>query len=188
MFVYNIYILQLIINININRINESKENIVLHHGLQEMTRNVDGISLSYEKERPPLSLPMRSLENEFNVDWDSWFDERITCGTKAGFKSPDRRGDDRMRNFVTWLFQQPQDVIILSGHSLWNRCFFRQYLPRSLQHPGKTQKIANGGVVAVKFNKLKIQPGLTRYAIDAKSIMPIVKNFEKKKPSKKKRS
>ena len=170
----------------INRINESKESIVLHSGLQEMTRNIDGLSLSFEHERPPLSLPMRSLETEFNVDWDSWFDKRIAVESKAGFKSPDRRGDDRMRNFVTWLFQQPQDIIVLSGHSLWNRFFFRAYLPKHLDHPGKTQKIANGGVIAVKFHQLKVKPNYTRYAIDAKSIFPIIKNFERKKIKKKK--
>ena len=172
----------------INRINESKESIVLHSGLQEMTRNIDGLSLSYENSRPPLSLPMRSLENEFNVDWDSWFDDRVNVERKAGFKSPDRRGDERMRSFVTWLFQQPQDVVILSGHSLWNRFFFKAYLPKTLDHPGKTQKIANGGVIAVKFHQLKVKPNYTRYALEAKSVFPIVKDFEKKKIKKKKSS
>merc|ERR1712087_178313 len=69
-----------------DRINESKEGIVLHSSLQEMTRNVDGVSLSWEQERPPLSLSMRGLENEFNVDWDVWFDERVSVETKDGFK------------------------------------------------------------------------------------------------------
>eukprot|EP00484_Ammonia_sp_Unknown_P001181 CAMPEP_0197022180 /NCGR_PEP_ID=MMETSP1384-20130603/3069_1 /TAXON_ID=29189 /ORGANISM="Ammonia sp." /LENGTH=373 /DNA_ID=CAMNT_0042450163 /DNA_START=106 /DNA_END=1227 /DNA_ORIENTATION=+ len=172
-----------------DRIHESKEEIVLHSALQEMTRNIDGLSLSYEHERPPLSLSMRSLENEFGVDWESWFDDRIGVESKAGFKSPDRRGDDRMRTFVHWLFQQPQDTVIVSGHSLWNRFFFQAYLPRNLDHPGKVQKIANGGVIAVKLMKFKVQPGLTRYAIDAKSILPIVKDFERKKiKGKKKKS
>ena len=167
------------------RINESKEKIVLHSSLQEMTRNIDGISLSYEHERPPLSLSMRGLENEYNVDWDAWFDERVSVETKDGFKSPDRRGDDRMRSFVHWLFQQSQDTVIVSGHSLWNRCFFKAYLPRQLHHPGKVEKIANGGAIALKFSKFKTQSGLTRYAIHPKSIFPIVKNFETKHAGKK---
>eukprot|EP01084_Bolivina_argentea_P260315 439569_1 len=169
-----------------DRLNESGEDIILHSALQEMTRNIDGISLCWEDQRPPLSLPMRNLENEYQVDWEGWFNDRIKTETKAGFKSPDRRGDDRMRTFVHWLFQQPQEIIIISGHSLWNRNFFRAYLPKELQHIGKTCKIANGGIIACKFNKLKVQPGLMRYAIDSKTITPIVKDFEKKKSKKKK--
>eukprot|EP00485_Elphidium_margaritaceum_P000951 CAMPEP_0202693924 /NCGR_PEP_ID=MMETSP1385-20130828/7921_1 /ASSEMBLY_ACC=CAM_ASM_000861 /TAXON_ID=933848 /ORGANISM="Elphidium margaritaceum" /LENGTH=348 /DNA_ID=CAMNT_0049349685 /DNA_START=153 /DNA_END=1200 /DNA_ORIENTATION=+ len=171
-----------------DRMNDSKERIVLHSALQEMTRNIDGVSLSYEYERPPLSLSMRGLEDEFDVDWEQWFDERIVADQKAGFKSPHRRGDDRMRSFVSWMFQQPQDTFIVSGHSLWNRFFFQAYLPRTLQHRGKVQKIANGGVIAVKLMEIKVQPGLTRYVIDADSIVPIVKDFERKKIKSKKRS
>ena len=152
-----------------------------------MTRNVDGVSLSWEQERPPLSLSMRGLENEFGVDWDQWLDDRVVLTEKAGFKSPDRRGDDRMRSFVQWLFEQPQDVVIVSGHSLWNRSFFQAFLPKNSDHPGKIEKIANGGVVAVKFSKLKVKPAMTRYAIHEESITEIVKGFEMKKRKKAKK-
>jgi len=163
-----------------DRLNESSECIVLHSSLQEMTRNIDGVSLSYVNERPPLSLSMRGEEDALGVDWDAWLDARVTTDSKAGFKPPERRGDDRMRAFVQWLFEQPQSTVIVSGHSLWNRNFFKAYLPRTLQHPAKVEKIANGGVVAVKFSKLKVKPGLTRYAIHAQSICEVIKGFEKK--------
>jgi len=170
-----------------DRINESKEGLVLHSSLQEMTRNVDGVSLSWERERPPLSLSMRTLEGQFEVDWDQWLDDCTVLTEKAGFKSPDRRGDDRMRTFVQWLFEQPQDVVIVSGHSLWNRCFFQAFLPKDSQHPGKIEKIANGGVVAVQFSRLKVKPGVTRYAIHEDSITEIIKGFEFKKRRKSKK-
>lgn len=160
---------------------ESGEQIHLVSSLQEMTRNVDGLSLSYVNELPPLSWSMRQLENTFNVDWELWFNTRLNVSEKDGFKCLQRRGDDRMRSFTQYLFSsvnQDVDTFIVSGHSLWNRMFFRAFLPKNCMHAGKNQKICNGGVVACDFTKYRLVNGMTRYRIDPKSIQIVFKGFQ----------
>ena len=65
-----------------------------------------------------------------------------------GNKKPANRGAERIKEFVTWIFKQKEGKIVVSGHSLYFRWFFRIYLPHGLQHIAKKKKIANGGVVA----------------------------------------
>lgn len=55
---------------------------------------------------------------------------------------------ERIREFVRWTFSQEETKIVVSGHSLYFRWFFRMHLPHGLQHVAKKKKISNGGVVA----------------------------------------
>ncbi len=145
-----------------------------------MTRNIDGLSLSGEKEIPPVSWTLRSLENKYATDWEDWLSLRLDVSRKGGYKPKDGRGDDRMRRFVRWLFTScDAEVVIISGHSLWFRRFFQEYLARESKCEGKKSKIMNGGVVAVDFTKYELGSGLTRMV--ASEVTVVCGGFDLKK-------
>ena len=43
--------------------------------------------------------------------------------------------------------------MIVGGHSLWFREYFKSYLPKASRHVAKTANIANGGVIAFDMYK-----------------------------------
>ena len=150
-----------------------------------MTRNVDGLSLAASDQIPALSWSMRSLEDEYSLDFEKWLNSKLNIDFKGGYKCDYSRGDTRMKKFINWIFESPltsnNHTIVISGHSLWFRFFFRAYYPRQEPCEGKTQKIYNGGVVACQFTKYTMNDGRIRYRIEPGTVLPIVKGFEKKK-------
>ena len=159
-----------------------------------MTRNVDGLSISSEKEIPALSWTMRSLENivtkssKNNMDWENWLWNRLELSNKNGYKSDKKRGDERMKAFFSFIFNHDYDdkkYIIVSGHSLYFKNLFRGYLPKLSNCQGKTCKISNGGIVSIKLSKLILKDGKIRYRIDNDSVLTIYKGFDPPKNKKK---
>jgi len=74
-------------------------------------------------------------------------------------------------------FTRPESTIIVGGHSLWFRNFFKAFLARSDEHVGKSQKMVNGGVVAFTLNvgPSPVGPG---YWIEPGSITTVHGGFE----------
>ena len=155
------------------------EKIHLLSTLQELTRNIDGISLSVNnQELPPISTQMRNWKD---INWKEWFDEKIDFSMKDGVKSKYKRGDDRINGFVEWIFKRKNDkydTIIVSGHSIWFKMFFTMFVNDGIDHEGKWRKIRNGGVVALDLMEYRYKYGGVRYSIDTGSIQVVFKGFE----------
>lgn len=139
-----------------DRLRGGEERFLVHSALQEMTFNVDGISLLEHGETPDEGLAKE-------LGGDVAFDAEFNTGTKAlGYT-----GIKRMNAFAEWALQRPEDTVVCVGHSLYFRSFFRCFLPQDEVHDAKKKKIVNCGVVAftlargVHNNKpaYMVQPG-----------------------------
>ena len=72
--------------------------------------------------------------------------------------------------------------MIVGGHSLWFRSFFRAYLPRSVPHgslaeKAKLKKMVNAGVVAFDLVQGTLPNGMPGFVIDADSLDVIAGGF-----------
>merc|ERR1711920_769316 len=93
-------------------------------------------------------------------------------------------------DFTKWVFDQKEltsgGCVIVCGHSLWFREFFKSYLPKCSRHPAKTTKMVNRGCVAFDLYKdvAASQDSSTskapRYRIFPESIKTIHGGFEQK--------
>jgi len=152
------------------RIKESEEKVVLLSACQEVSRNVDTISLASPLGVPVLPHTEKALDG-FKAATS--LDSAFNYGNKPVFGT----GLTRMQSFASWAMARPENTIIVGGHSLWFRFFFQTYLPRD-EDPllAKTLKIHNTGVVAFDLvgrdGAFKIPP---------KSVTVVYKGFDDKK-------
>ncbi|CAB1118649.1 unnamed protein product [Ectocarpus sp. CCAP 1310/34] len=109
---------------------------------QEMTFNIDGISLLERGEKPDEGL---AKELGGNVVFDAEFN--------VGTKALGNTGMKRMKALAEWASQRPEDTVVCVGHSLYFRSFFRCFLPQSAVHDAKKKKMVNCGVVAFTLER-----------------------------------
>eukprot|EP00611_Tribonema_gayanum_P020163 TRINITY_DN3626_c0_g1_i3.p1 TRINITY_DN3626_c0_g1~~TRINITY_DN3626_c0_g1_i3.p1 ORF type:complete len:333 (-),score=105.50 TRINITY_DN3626_c0_g1_i3:200-1198(-) len=149
-----------------DRLRQTRENFLVLSCLQEVTFNVDGISLLENGEVPDGSVG-RALGQEIA------FDAEFNAGTK-GLRS---NGYARMGEFCKWASARPEDTVVCAGHSLWFRDFFRNFLPFAAQHASKQKKIVNCGVVAFTLQQGTLN-GRTAYKVDPASITVVYGGFK----------
>jgi len=122
-----------------SRLVQKNEKILILSSLQEISRNVDTVSMAGPRAvQPSLGGTLQGLNT------DKLFDAEMNAGTKVA----ETRGCKRIQTFVEWTFSQPKSRIIVSGHSLYFKELFKLYLPRASDHRAKKRKIANGGMVS----------------------------------------
>ena len=166
------------------RLERTGEKILILSNLQEISRNIDTQALSYAKSVPDLSrLAHHISTNQRPFDPAKVFDTKGHSGSKTFAFT----GVKRMKAFNEWVFQRPEDTIIVGGHSLWFRYFFQMYLPKSSTHEAKRMKIANSGVVAFTLHRADGPDGLpvsvggeVVYRIDPDSILSVYGGFTSK--------
>ena len=158
----------------------STEKVHIVSSAQEITRNLDGYSLSaagnfpspswIEKEQPELDKVVTAVYSGDHLDGRD----------NRGSKSLGSSGLMRMNEFCNWAFNsdaaRTSSTIILGGHSLWFREFFKSYLPHKANHEAKTKKIVNCGIVA--FDLIGLHG---RYVVDPDSVQVVYGGFEEKK-------
>jgi len=70
-----------------------------------------------------------------------------------------------------------EEYIIIGGHSIWFRSFFKEFLPRDSGHVGKTKKVVNCG--AISFDLLKTyENGEEKFMIEEDSIRVVYGGFK----------
>ena len=157
----------------------SKEKVHIVSSGQEITRNIDGYSLSargcypspswVELEQPELDKVVSAIYSGDHLD----------ARENHGNKPLSSNGLKRMNEFCNWVFNSDaaRDVpnIILGGHSLWFREFFKTFLPVKSSHEAKAKKIVNCGIVG--FDLIALHG---RYVIDPDSIQVVYGGFEEK--------
>ena len=147
------------------------DKILILPQLQEISRNPDALSIAppYAKELTPTWT-----DKEINgFDFERIFKKQVDTSLMYGNKPISTNGLKRMKEFCSVAFDKVEkDALILGGHSLWFRSFFRTFLPRDFTHLCKTKKLVNGGVAS--FTLLKKGE---HYMIDPKSIRVIYGGF-----------
>lgn len=153
------------------RMVRANEKIHLLSYVQEISRNIDTCALSGIKEVP--ELPFSRIQQHCPGAGPGNFNASMNLGSK----STKFTGKQRIEAFQKWCFEQPQQYIIVGGHSLWFKYFFQLALPWDLQHRAKTDKMTNSGVVA--FDLYKSNSG-KQVCINPESLEVVYGGFTKK--------
>jgi hypothetical protein len=153
-----------------------QEKILIVPSLQEISRNPDTLSIT------PAHTPIQAswIDKTSNVaDFQSIFINQVDMSLHTGNKPLNTNGLKRMREFCQFVFSPSvkEKYVIVGGHSIWFRSFFRTFLPYGSDHVGKTKKIVNCGVVALSLIKVKRSSGEFSYMIDPNSVDVIYGGF-----------
>lgn len=154
-----------------------KDKVHVMTALQEISRNVDTLSLTPKQSSPLIPAGEAKLKHMGDLlahFYRTRFDKRQNDGNKS-FKL---KAIKRQEKFANWVLgQQAQtNCVIVLGHSIWFREFFKSYLPKSSKHVAKTAKMVNCGVVAFDFYK----DSKNVYRIPENSVKVIHGGFEDK--------
>lgn len=161
------------------------DRIVLLPSLQEISINPDALSIL-----PPRGAPYPTWCDEDIVGlphgkFSSLVDTRYHSGNKA----VNSNGLLRLEEFVSDVFDDdrlPRTNVVVVGHSLFFRSFFRVYMPRGAVHVAKEKKLVNGGAVMLTLREVTVTAALSgggkgkkAYMIDPSSIVVIYGGFGK---------
>ena len=96
----------------------------------------------------------------------------------TGNKPLNTNGFMRMLEFCDFIFgpSVKEKHVIVGGHSIWFRCFFQTFLPYTVNHPAKNNKLSNGGIVTFEIMKANTRTG-SKYMIDPKTIKILYGGF-----------
>jgi len=162
---------------------EDQDQVFLMTSLQEISRNIDTLTLTQAHKLPTIPA-MEAASKETGELMKHFYRTRLDRLYNDGNKTLKMKAIKRQEKFTEWVFEKTHgmDCIIVLGHSLWFREFFKSYMPRLSTHPAKNTKIVNCGVVAFDLyrNSRKV------VQIDPDSVKEIYGGFEVK-GSKKKR-
>lgn len=129
---------------------------------------------------PPHEAKMKNFGDLMTHFYRTRLDKRFNMGNKTLSMKANKRQDQ----FVKWVFQQKDsqvDCIVVLGHSLWFREFFKSFMPKASQHVAKTAKMVNCGVIAFDLYQ---QGQVIR--IPPESVKEVYGGFEVKKSKSKK--
>mmetsp|Transcript_57557 Transcript_57557/g.134852 ORF Transcript_57557/g.134852 Transcript_57557/m.134852 type:complete len:410 (-) Transcript_57557:105-1334(-) len=158
--------------------------------LQEISRNVDALATTPANSLPRLpgkEASMRRMGGLMSFFYRNCLDKKFNLGNKP----LKMRGRERQDAFVKWVFSKDPkadsnqaDLIIVCGHSLWFREFFRSFLPQDFPHVAKTSKMANCACVA--FDLYRADDVVQTVRIAPESIKVVYLGFEGQKKKGKK--
>lgn len=160
------------------RVARTGDRIHILSSLQEISRNVDTFALSAPGTIADLPfkriIPHCGGENAFSVA------KVYEASQNFGNKRRDFYGIKRLRAFGEWAMAQPEEIIIVGGHSLWFKYFFQTFMPHASTHDAKTKKITNSGVVSFTLHAAKGDDGTLQYRIDPASMQTIYGGYTTK--------
>jgi hypothetical protein len=151
-----------------------KEQILIIPSLQEISRNPDTLSLTPAHTAVTASW----IEKSSKVcDFEQVFGTQVDMSLHTGNKPIGTNGLIRMNEFCDYVFTDiKEEHIIVGGHSIWFRSFFRTYLPYTIDHVAKTRKVVNCGIVALTLLKASTPDG-DKYMIDPQSVKVVHGGF-----------
>ncbi|CAE8583767.1 unnamed protein product [Polarella glacialis] len=124
------------------------DRVMLMTSLQEISRNVDTLALTPAKALPICPQNEAAMKGMGDL-MTHFYGTRLDKKYNAGNKTISMRANKRQEQFVKWVFEQKEvDCIIVCGHSLWFREFFKSYMPKASSHVAGTAKVVNCGVIA----------------------------------------
>ena len=158
--------------------NQNEKMFVLS-SMQEATRNIDGVSLTAAAAGPSASLLEKSLPELEPVVEGVYRAGKVDGKYNAGTRPfTGRNAYSRFASFCDWAFNSDAtrscQRIAACGHSLWFKEFAKVYLPKSFNHPVKTHKVVNCGIMSIDL----VDCGGGQYAIDPHSLLSVYGGFE----------
>ena len=157
---------------------DPQESILIMPSLQEISRNPDTLSITPAQTKVKPSW----IECSSDVcDFNSIFTKHVDMKFHNGNKPIDTNGLKRMLEFCNKVYSSSclaEDYIIVGGHSIWFRSFFKEFLPRESVHVGKKKKIVNCGAVAFDLWKTTTDDRRSKFMIDEKSIRVVYGGFK----------
>lgn len=157
------------------RVSRTNDRIHILSSLQEISRNVDTYALSAAG--TVADLPF----NRISPHCEAFSPTKVyEASQNFGNKRRDFYGIKRLRAFGEWAMAQPEEIIIVGGHSLWFKYFFQTFMPHASKHDAKTKKITNSGVVSFTLHAAKGDDGTLQYRIDPATIQTIYGGFTTK--------
>jgi len=127
-----------------------KEKMILMTNLQEISRNVDTLSLTPAQTVPQIPISETAVPHLGDI-LSNFYRTRLDKKFNDGNKTTSLMAKNRHDKFVKWLGTEQTNCVIVFGHSLWFREFFKSYLPKTSNHIAKSKKIVNCGCVAFDF-------------------------------------
>ena len=159
------------------------ENVKILTCLQEISRNPDTLSLTPARAQPVPSWIERGKGSLDSLDFASFYAQRLDVSQYDGNKALSSTGGDRLLGFAEWCFNADNcpvgSAVIIGGHSLWFRTFFRAFLPRASKHVSKAKKIVNGGCVSLEILKVPLAAGGFGYTVAPESVATVYGGFAK---------
>lgn len=151
------------------------DKILIISSLQEISCNPDTLSIT------PPHTPIQAswIEKQSKLcDFQDIYSYQVDMSLHVGDKPLNTNGLKRMNEFCEFIFSPSvkEDYIVVGGHSIWFRSFFRLFLPFSVHHVSKNKKVVNGGVVAFDLLKAETRIG-PKYMIDPKTIRVVYGGF-----------
>jgi len=150
------------------------DTMLIASDLQEISRNPDANCITPARGKVLLSWTDPSYLEET-------YAKQIDTKIHTGNKPVDTNGLKRLQAFSELLFDETvipkEKAVIVAGHSLWFRSFFRTYLPFTVEHVAKKKKIVNGGCVGFVLKRIKKADGSYAYMVDPKTITVLFKGF-----------
>lgn len=159
------------------------DKIVMMTSLQEISRNVDALALTPPHELPKAPRAEANMKNIGDVV-SHFYKARIDRTKNTGNKTMALTSVHRQDQFVKWAFEQKSECIIVCGHSLWFKQFFKSFLPRDTKHQAKDAKLVNCGCVAFDLHCSVPGDRAAIYRINPSSLKEIYGGFEVKKNKK----
>mmetsp|Transcript_11043 Transcript_11043/g.23400 ORF Transcript_11043/g.23400 Transcript_11043/m.23400 type:complete len:368 (+) Transcript_11043:152-1255(+) len=159
-----------------NRLARSQETILILPSLQEISKNPDTLSIT------PACTPIQAswIDKASNIcDFQSTFTNQVDMSLHKGNKPVGTNGLKRMREFCNTVFSSSikEQNVVVGGHSIWFRSFFRTFLPHKVDHVGKTKKVVNCGIIAFTLIKVVRKSGQPTYMIDPESVDVVYGGF-----------
>jgi len=153
----------------------SSDSILVLPSLQEISRNPDTLSLSIPFS--PVNASWIEKQRHDVCDFDTILAKRVDVRRNSGNKPVSTNGLKRMLEFCDTVFTSiDEDYVIVGGHSIWFRSFFKTFLPNTSMHVSKRKKIVNAGCVSFTLMTAEVDKK-RHYMIDEESIQVIYGGF-----------
>jgi broad specificity phosphatase PhoE len=150
-----------------------EDKILIIPSLQEISRNPDTLSITPTHTRVTASW---IEQNSKICDFAQIFAKQVDVSLHIGNKPINTNGLKRMNEFCDYVFTLEEDHVIVGGHSIWFRSFFKTFLPYTIDHVSKTKKIVNCGIVSFKLMKASTGEG-DKFMIDPQSVKVVHGGF-----------
>eukprot|EP00948_MAST-09A_sp_MAST-9A-sp1_P001416 g1416.t1 len=160
--------------------NGGNEKIIILSCLQEISRNPDTLSLTPAGQQPLPSWLERAQKAVGGMNLVNFYKNMLDTTEYNGNKSVKSTGLLRLNAFARWCFQPSNSghTIVVGGHSLYFRTFFRVFLARKSKHIAKRKKIVNGGCVSLELLRLRLPSGDDVYHVTDESVSVVYGGFE----------
>jgi hypothetical protein len=159
------------------RLQKNREKILILSSLQEISRNIDTKALAGRGLIPDLNRIGEHVHDKSSFKPEDVYDVSENLGNKSDYFN----GVKRLKAFNDWAFKRTESTVIVGGHSLWFKHYFQTYLPHKIDHPAKSKKIVNTGVVAFTLQRWCDESGtVLGYRVEPESVRSIYGGYTTK--------